>query len=226
MNSIKYLIIFLVFVFSACKKDEGVYYNISGLSDVVYKYDTLNIPIKIDFREGIQEYVQLSVEGLPDNMVASFSTVGGTPSFESVLQLSHKGLLQEGNYTISIVGTNVNGKRRTVQFKLKLIEGCAYSLAGTYLHSYVHKGDTGFLGLVTLQPDANNPNKINVRNYESKALEFYLLVNCKDSTVDYPLQLEGSGKGFYRLVPKKYIEIDAAYPDGKFDYTILLGAYK
>jgi hypothetical protein len=93
-------------------------YIINGITDFTLgSLDSTWAYVQIDFREGKQEKITLSIEGLPDRVSAEFEPAAGIPGFATTLMLKAK-IAKPGTYPVKITGTSASGLKKTYEVNL------------------------------------------------------------------------------------------------------------
>lgn len=93
-------------------------YIINGITDyTISSLDSEVVGLNIIYREGKQSRVTISVEGLPNKVVAKFNPASGFPGFNTAFSLASYAA-KPGTYPITIKGTSDNGLVKT--FKVNL----------------------------------------------------------------------------------------------------------
>lgn len=128
----KSLLVFALFslVLGSCTKKTNVIpnvpvevkedstYIINGITDFTMgSLDSTLVFLQIDFREGKQEKITLSVEGLPDKVTAKFEPAAGIPGFGTTLMLKAI-VATPGTYPVKLVGTSTSGMKKTYEVNL------------------------------------------------------------------------------------------------------------
>lgn len=123
---------------------------INGVTDMTFGKDSFaTIAIGVARESGTQERVTLSVEGLPANATAEFSSASGTPDFATTLTLKGNGAIP-GTYALKLKGLAEKGAVKTYDFNAVItglkpgepdpVLGCAKDLLGDYRSDYVYNG--------------------------------------------------------------------------------------
>lgn len=121
---------------------------INGVTDMTFGKDSFaTIAIGVAREAGTQERVTLSVEGLPPNATAEFSSASGTPDFATTLTLKGNGAVP-GTYALKLKGVAEKGAIKSYDFNAVItgpkpgepdpVLGCAKDLLGDYRSDYVH----------------------------------------------------------------------------------------
>ncbi|HEY9178873.1 MAG TPA: hypothetical protein VIN07_14350 [Flavipsychrobacter sp.] len=100
-------------------------YIINGITDFTLgSLDSTWAYLQIDFREGKQEKITLSIEGLPDKVKAEFEPAAGIPGFATTLMLKAI-IATPGTYPIKIIGTSSTGMKKTYEVNLVIKDNFA-----------------------------------------------------------------------------------------------------
>jgi hypothetical protein len=105
----------------SCKKEvkQNDNYAINGIQEITFgeqMSDTLSFSVDL-IPGGKQEIVDLSIEGLPDDLSATFSKVSGTPSFTSILTIK-RNESSTGTYYANLIGVSASGDRKAYPVKV------------------------------------------------------------------------------------------------------------
>lgn len=137
---------------TAPKTDSSTLFKfiINGVTDMTFGKDSFaTIAIGVARESGTQERVTLSVEGLPANATAEFSSASGTPDFATTLTLKGNGAIP-GTYALKLKGVSEKGASKSYDFNAVItgqkpgepdpVLGCAKDLLGNYRSDYVFNG--------------------------------------------------------------------------------------
>ena len=160
---------------------------VNGVNDLTMTAnDTKVMPLVIEYVEGDQEVVTLTVTGLPDKVSAKFSSESGTPTFNSVLEITTN-YAQGGSYPITITAATATGKTKVLSFNLK-IEGqtnCRPNIIGVYRYKEDCAGQTQTAGWeIKEHPDDENSIYLPGDNTYITSLKGVL--NCSKGTLTIP----------------------------------------
>lgn len=93
-------------------------YIINGVTDFTLgSLDSTWNFMQIDFMQGKQEKITLSIEGLPDRVTAKFEPAAGIPGFTTSLMLKSL-VAAPGKYPVKIIGTSTGGQKKTYEVDL------------------------------------------------------------------------------------------------------------
>jgi hypothetical protein len=176
-----------------CQKEKSTDFEVTAIEKIDIRYTEIRpIPLSVAYNGGDKQTITLSVQGLPQGALASFTPNSNTPPFDTKMQLSTKGV-KGGEYTLKLIAQPTEGQPRSydVKMKVKGVEeiGCALELAGEYVGPVV--------ALYTL--DMRNPtvkpapekNRIIFTNCEP--LGFYADLDCSAGSLNIPYQKSASG---------------------------------
>lgn len=218
----------LVFTFTACKEKENIVpqkstngnptsnppvdntdytYIINGLADItIGNLETINIPLYLEFEKGEQKKITLSATGLPEFASASFGPQSGIPGFGTTMSISTS-LTTPGSYPITITGTAPDGKTRSYNVQLTVVDklNCDSFLASAIKTSftttlkdstntiYVNsnlttKYDSSSMQMVAMIDNIYLENDSSGTPFISYNKGLYLVVNCAKRTIAIPEQ--------------------------------------
>ncbi|HTN17144.1 MAG TPA: hypothetical protein VL092_05655, partial [Chitinophagaceae bacterium] len=105
----------------SCKKDKEPKdnYTINGIHEISFGNqitDTMFFSVDL-LPGGAQEMVDLHLEGLPEDLSATFSKASGTPSFNSLLTIKRQES-STGTHYAQLIGISPNGKRKAYAVKV------------------------------------------------------------------------------------------------------------
>ncbi len=93
-------------------------YIINGVTDFTLgSLDSTWVYLEVDFREGKQEKITVSIEGLPARVISEFEPAAGIPGFATTLMLKSI-VATPGTYPVKIIGTSSNGQKKTYEVNL------------------------------------------------------------------------------------------------------------
>lgn len=131
-----------VLCFAACKKESSNNntpannnYIINGVQNVNLKADSFAIiGLTVEYKQGTQGPVDLSVSGLPTGVTAEFNpTASGTPSFGTALTFDADSRVAGGTFPIKLNATSATMGNKSYDMNLVIEEGpCWNRLVGTY----------------------------------------------------------------------------------------------
>lgn len=185
-------------------------YIINGLADMhIGTVDSMMIPLELMHVGGEQHNVTLSVDGLPNNTMASFMPASGIPGFSTTLML-HTFLAKKGTYPITITGTSAAGMKRsyTVNLEVKEEMSCSSMIASLIGSRNFITGMVDTPGVIHMDTristllNSNDETLIFLENLyledgDSTTTEYFISytnrevrmeVNCDDMTVTIPQQ--------------------------------------
>lgn len=161
---------------------------INGVKDLsleVGKTETL--PLAIEYVEGEQEIVTLSIEGLPSHVTAEFSNAAGTPSFATMLNITAD-FEASGTHTIAIKAATATGKIKFLTFQLviKGASNCVSLLEGRYDNTTMSCGGDKPTPISFSQiiADPNNPKEFKYNSYDAfSSFTLDCIADCANSTL-------------------------------------------
>lgn len=95
-------------------------YIINGLSSIsVSQFGSNYTPLELLYKQGKQDEVTLSVEGLPDGTEATFNPKSGVPGFNTYMKVESR-LATPGEYPVTLVGTSASGTKKRYNFNVTI----------------------------------------------------------------------------------------------------------
>lgn len=211
---------FLVTFASACKKEDDEPsipyvppYRVSGLTDIsIQKYavgaDPYEMYVQVEYENGDQERVTLSLEGIPDGLEDSMINTSGYPSFMSRIILVDSGVA-EGTYTPRLVVTGERSGRREFPFNVRMlaVPDCSTPMLGNYTTtSFCNSGSY----TMTIQAQPTTKNRVLLSNLNNNGTTLYGDADCSGTTgttyINIPNQTVNGvtyyGSGSFRANPQ------------------------
>jgi hypothetical protein len=184
---------------NSCKKSGSnpTTYTISGLSDVeLAQGGTDALTLSIKNTGTYQDQVSLGVDGLPAGVSVRFSTMSGTPTFNTTLTFSNTSAVV-GTYSCRLIVSQGTSKKY-YDFTLEITKTPACGLPGTY-----HYTQTCAMNAGDDLVDAFSGGKsIRFTNFGAHGWVVFADVSCANGTIEVPLQSVGGnmqvgGNGFF-----------------------------
>ena len=206
MKKTTLLLAFLTLLFSACTKVvddeyEMPNYRVDGITDIsVYSTGATNMPLNVVYMNSEQERVDLSLDGLPAGMTATFTPASGIPTYSSFLQIRSNNTAA-GNYPVTLVANGAESGRRTYSFNIRITE-CASELLGTYTGFNACFAGGSYVDNITAV--AGQPNTIQFNNFENTGARVIATVDCGTSRLTIPTQVVNgitysTNSGFFNI---------------------------
>lgn len=188
MTYLKSILLFcIVLTISACSKKESTTngntnFTINGIKDVTTPANiATTIDLEIQHQQGEQQTVDLSISGLPDKVMADFSTKSGIPSYTTSLTITPD-YAAEGTYPLVITASS-NAGSETYNFNLVITayNDCAADISGSYAGISSCSNTSGADFEVKKDNSKQNGIILSYGNYDMPAT-----VNCQKKTIDIP----------------------------------------
>lgn len=191
----KFLNLFVVLslfigLYACNKKDsstDNISFNINGINDLkIPANGSGSLTLAITHTSGKQETVTLSLNGLPDKVSHEFSTASGTPTFNSMLDISAD-YATEGNYPITILAKSASGETKNYNFNL-IIEpytDCAAKMAGIFNGS-VNCGGFPENETITITKNPGVVNGIFIEGIDGFPDKVPATLDCENQTISIP----------------------------------------
>lgn len=184
-------------------------YIINGVTDFTLgSLDSTWVYLEVDFREGKQEKITLSIEGLPARVISEFEPAAGIPGFATTLMLKSI-VATPGTYPVKIVGTSSNGMKKTYEVNLVIkdnfhcdsfmvnnlgafstqIESTGDSVSTySYISYMVQPGGSMVLFMRSVYLETVSGYPVLSGNFGTPDLtnEVVLVVNCNNKTITIP----------------------------------------
>jgi hypothetical protein len=174
----------------SCKKedDDTPYippYRLEGVVDLTLsKLSSGNgalaqMPINVEYENGVQERVTLSLEDVPAGLKDSIVNTSGYPSFSSMLWFIDSGV-NDGSYTMKLVAQGSQTGRTEFPFTLTVLPtpDCitGSGLVGTYTSTSTCVSGGAYT--VNVQASASVKNQLVFPNLNNNGLQIVANVNC------------------------------------------------
>lgn len=240
MRNLFFLAITAVFSLAACKKDKPsppvaspFQYEVSGIENLfVETTGTDSMKLSITRVLGTSQKVDLSLEGLPQNVVAQFSPANnGLPPFTPIIRLVANNA-PEGKYTVTVKTNNSVAGEQKFEFQLtvsKPVPECIPSLIASYTGSELCESSPVPEYPASVERIGNSDTKVllkNFGNFEPK-IDVEVNVNCSAKRLTVAQQKIGtktvSGSGTF---DDKHLYIDYTVTDvgGITPFTVTCSA--
>jgi len=202
-------------LFAGCVKDDDDVaqpimppYIVTGLSDVTLQKISsgpaavYNSYVQVEYQNGEQERVTISLENLPTGLVDSLETPSGYPTFYTGLHLVDSGVAA-GSYNARLVVSGDRSGRREYPFAIRVLAApnCAPSAVGNYTGNSSCGAGSNYS--VSVQSPAEH--RITVSNFNNSGVQLYANTQCMTGSdyvyLTFPSQTVGgntySGSGNY-----------------------------
>ncbi|HTN46191.1 MAG TPA: hypothetical protein VL098_07565 [Flavipsychrobacter sp.] len=216
----------IVSIYSCSKKDQnndGIsVYHLNGVTDKTLKQGAgRNLSFELNLKQiaGRQEKVTLSVEGLPNGLRDSFSSVAGTPGFNTTLSFIQSSLVSPGIYPLRIKSTTESGNSKVLPMNLTIQESCSGILVGRYFVDLYTNNILSQRDSVTVYlKDSTNNEMLDVILEKEKKIIGRLQLNCETQQIN---DLYLGGKGIFNLATRhiEYYRTTDTNWIAKFVYT-------
>lgn len=189
-HSLLWAFAFILTLASACKKEDDDLstpyvppYRVSGVVDFsIQKYsfgsDPYQMYVSVEYENGEQERVTISLEDVPSGLQDSIFNVSGFPSFASYLTFTDSGVAV-GDYTVKLVATGERSGRKEYPFRIRVlpVPNCSGAFTGQYLNSNSFCASVSYYA-VTAQASPSITNRLIFSNLNANGLQLYADVNC------------------------------------------------
>lgn len=133
-------------------------FSLKGISDLeMQSRDSIFIPLMVEWADGAERKVTLSVSGLPANVTGTFMPAGGY-NFSTTLKLvAKKAALGNSDFHINVSDSAgiIKAYHVTLTIKPKLM--CMEEIVGSYMGDYACTSDTDSVA-VFIFPTGGGPN--------------------------------------------------------------------
>lgn len=199
-------------------------YIINGITDFTLgSLDSTWVYLEVDFRQGKQEKINLSIEGLPERVTTKFEPAAGIPGFTTTLML--KSIVAEpGTYPVKIIGTSTNGQKKTYEVNLVIKDNfhCDSFMAGnlssfktytdpagdsisnySYISAMSQPGGAMILYMNSMYLETVSGYPVFSGNFgmPNPSNEVILVVNCNSKTITIP---EKTITAYTSMGPEQY----------------------
>lgn len=227
MRNLFFLALIAVLSLAACQKDKPsapvaspFEYEVRGVKDLfVETTGTDSMKLSITRILGTSQKVTMSVEGLPQNVIAQFSPAdNGLPPFTPIIRLVANNA-PEGKYTVTVKTNNAVAGEQKFEFQLtvsKPVPECIPSLIGSYTADELCESSTVPSYPASVEKIGNSDTKILLKNFGNLEINVEVGVNCSAKRLTIAQQEIGtktvSGSGSFN---DKHLYINYTITDTK-----------
>ena len=190
------LLLFLAFALtlaSACKKEDDDEqtipyippYRVSGVVDFSIQKTSSGINayemyVGMEYENGEQERVSLSLENVPPGLHDTIYTVSGYPSFSSYIRFVDSGAAV-GTYSVKFVTTGDKSGRREYPFSIRVLPepDCSAPLLGIWNTQNNCGGPNNYS--INIQASPTITNRVLLSNFNNDGTQFYAQAECGGS---------------------------------------------
>jgi hypothetical protein len=200
-----FLLMYAFSFYSCTKTEKDVFvepYIINGIKDVTFKKGIggsgyANMPLSIQYNNGKQEYLTLSLENSPTGLVHMFSMPSGYVPFYTDITLVDSGIAP-GNYVLKLKSKGENTLEKTYNINLKVEPGveCQDAMSGSF---YINNSCFGSGGNQLIYRKTPTSNMVVFPDFLGGTSSIEATVNCGNGSLSFASQTFAIGSNQYTL---------------------------